>query len=555
MKKIASLAMLCFILLQGLAHADEFFEAQLNSGIRNSDVYSYLLLQEAGADKGKAGDVLNIAAQFSPDLPAVYFEIARAKLTFSFEGILTSVDYLVYGIDAYARNFWWSFTLAGGAFFGLVLSFILAAAAVAIIRLVNDLPLISHETGESKKNLMPLIVLFVLALISPFLLLAGILILLGLYMTRMDKAVVYLYLLVLLFSPLLFRTASYFLDVSSSGTMKAIVAVNESRDNTPALTSLGTADEPAGLFSFALALKRAGRFDDALAAYSKLVAVRPDARTYVNLGNAYVGMNRLDDALKSYLSAVDHRPLASAYYNASQISREIFDFEKGDEYFRKALEVDRYAVSRYRAIAGRNLNRLVADETVSFSDLWHLAKAYKGGVTTFGTVAGSGWVLSGASLLLMVGFYFLTIHARNKAYRCRRCNSIFCPRCEKHIMWGQMCPQCFRSLIKLDESDVKERVATLLSIYEHQKRRKAIMKVLCFLLPGASQVFGGRVLYGFLFLWPFLFFMVFPIVNGLFAGGLMISHKVLNGASFIIAVLLYIFSVAFTRQRISKGWL
>jgi len=110
-------------------------------------------------------------------------------------------------------------------------------------------------------------------------------------------------------------------------------------------------------------------------------------------------------------------------------------------------------------------------------------------------------------------------------------------------------------LIKLDESDVKERVATLLSIYEHQKRRKAIMKVLCFLLPGASQVFGGRVLYGFLFLWPFLFFMVFPIVNGLFAGGLMISHKVLNGASFIIAVLLYIFSVAFTRQRISKGWL
>ena len=60
-------------------------------------------------------------------------------------------------------------------------------------------------------------------------------------------------------------------------------------------------------------------------------------------------------------------------------------------------------------------------------------------------------------------------------------------------MWGQMCPQCFRSLIKLEEIEVKERVAQLLSIYEHQKRRRDIMKLLSFIIPGSSQVYAGKV--------------------------------------------------------------
>ena len=69
---------------------------------------------------------------------------------------------------------------------------------------------------------------------------------------------------------------------------------------------------------------------------------------YVNLGNCYAGLKNTEKAITSYLKAVEIKPLASAYYNLSQISREILDFTKGNEYFKLALEINRDAVSDYR---------------------------------------------------------------------------------------------------------------------------------------------------------------------------------------------------------------
>jgi tetratricopeptide (TPR) repeat protein len=400
-----------------------------------------------------------------------------------------------------------------------------------------------------------LLVLFVLSLISPLLFLAGILVLLGLYMTRIDKALVYFFLVFLLASPFFFRTTAQFLQVSSSGVMRAIVDVNESKGNAYALSALKLSDEPPALFSYGLALKRTGLYDKAIAAYSNLIKTKSDAPVYVNLGNVYVGQNKMDEAAKSYLAAINIRPLASAYYNLSQVSREGLDFEKGNKYFSKALAIDRDAVTGYRAISGRNPNRIVADEAISPSSLWNLAWKTPVKSATFNLSALPGWTISLAALLLIFAFYMMNNHSGNKAYRCRRCNKIFCPRCEKHIMWGQMCPQCFRSLIKLEEIEVKERVAQLLSIYEHKKRRRDIMKLLSFIIPGSSQVYAGKILYGFFFMWPFLFFLLFPLTTSFMTPDARGTHWVANLASLLIAAILLIISNIFTRQRISKGWL
>jgi tetratricopeptide (TPR) repeat protein len=374
-------------------------------------------------------------------------------------------------------------------------------------------------------------------------------------MSKTDRIVVYLFLVFLVFSPLVFRAASLFTNVSSSGAMKAIVTVNESRGNSYALASLRGRGDRAAMFSYALALKRSGLYEEAIAAYGRILKTHPDAQVYVNLGNAYAGMNNMEKALQSYQAAVNLHPLASAYYNLSGVSRELLDYDKGNEYYRKALEIDRLAVSGYYSVYGRNPNRLVADETISFPALWEVAKENGGTTSAFGLVAFSPWTLTLAALFLIFAFSFLSSRSRNKAYRCKRCNSIFCPRCEKHIMWGQMCPQCYRSLIKLDEMEVRERVARLMSIYEQQKRRRNILKVLSFILPGSSHVFGGKVLFGFLFMWPFLFLLILPAVNAFAASGAVISHWVLNGASLFLAGILYIMANMFTRQRITKGWL
>ncbi len=557
MKRLTVLALLCLILLPGLSRAEDFFESQLNSGIRNTDVYSSLLMQEACSNRNQAMFLLSKANKYSPDLPAVYFSLAKEKFSLSSAGILTSVDYIIAGFDAYARNFWWSFSLAGGVFYSLVLSFILVMLIIAAIRSISDLPLVAHDIIESKQNIYPLIALLLLSLVSPLLFLAGILVILGMYMSRMDRIVVYLFLIALLCSPFFFRAASRFMQVASSGEMKAMVAVNESRDNTYALTSLKGAEEPAALFSYALALKRAGLYDEALTEYHRLLTMQPDIRplAYVNIGNAYVGLNDLEEALQSYQRAINLHPLASAYYNLSAVSRELLDYEKGNEYYRKAVEVDRNAVSRYQSMAARTPNRIVADETLSFPALWSLARETRGVTSTFDLVVLSSWANTFAACMLIIALYYLSARSRNKAHRCRRCNSISCPRCEKHVMWGQMCSRCFRSLVKLDETEVKERVTRLISIYEYQKRRRGIMRGLSFLLPGAAQIFGGRVLYGFLFMWPFLFLLLIPFTNTYLSSGPLISHWVVNSFSLLFAACVYVLSNIITRRRIVKGWL
>lgn len=555
MRRLTVLLFFCILWAPATALADEFIESQLNSGIRNSEVSSYLLLQETQADKAQAKALLVRAAAYSPDLPAVQFALAKAKFSLGYIGMFDSIDHLVSGFNAYSKNFWWSFSLSGGAFLALVLSFIIAVLIIVIVRIFSDLQLLSHEVGESGQNIAMLLALFVLSLISPLLFLAGILVLLGMYMTRMDKALVYLFLIFLAASPFFFRTASQFLQISSSGAIRAIVEANESNGNVYALSALKSSNEPPALFSYGLALKRAGRYDEAVAAYDSLIKTNPDAPVYVNLGNVYVGQNKMEEAAKSYLTSLTIRPLASAYYNLSQVSREGLDFEKGNEYFHKALEVDRDAVARYRAISGRNPNRIVADETVAPSTLWDLAWKTPGKTSTFNLSVLPGWAISLSALLLIVAFYIMNRYAGNKAYRCRRCNEIFCPRCEKHIMWGQMCPQCFRSLIKLDEIEVKERVAQLLSIYEHQKRRRDIMKLLSFIIPGSSQVYAGKILYGFIFIWPFMFFVLLPLTTSFMPPDARGTHWVVNLASLLIAAIVLIISNIFTRQRISRGWL
>ncbi len=564
MKRMAGFILLCLIIFPARSGGEEPYEACLNKGIRNADAYSYVLIEQSREKRAEASALLKKALTYSPDLPAVYFELSKASFSFSASGTLDSIDYIFQGINAYSRNFLWSFVAAGSVFLGVILSFVCAIAVIIAIRLFGDAPLLAHDMRENPSRAFLLLGLIVVSIPGPFLFLLGLLILLGLYMKKTDRVVVYLFCLFLFLSPLVFKTASLFFNTLTSAKVKAIVAVNEAKDNNYALSVLNTSDDYAALFSHALALKREGHYDEAIAVYNRLLENRQDPRVYVNLGNCYVGLYNfeegkkynLEEAMKYYVAAASIKPLASEYYNLSQISREMLDFTKGDEYFRSALALDRVAVAGYRAVAGRNPNRLTMDETLTFSDLWDYVRARPNEVSLLGITAFPPPVISLLAFLLLASFYSLDRSLKQRAYRCRKCDTILCALCEKRLMWGQMCPRCYGSLIKLDEIDVRERVARLLSIYERQRKRRDAMKILSFILPGSAQIYAGRILYGFLFLWPFLFFLSIPLVNSIFVTeSTFFSHDFLNYAALFMAVIVYGFSNLITRRRIARGWL
>ncbi|MBA4372768.1 MAG: hypothetical protein C0402_07865 [Thermodesulfovibrio sp.] len=564
MKQFFVIMVVLALLLPGISLGDDFYENQLNQGIQNSDSYAYLLIQQADKNSSGAMNLLNQALSYAPDLPAVYFALARKNLSLSGSGLLQSFDYLVNGFNAYTRNFWWSFTLSGALFFSLVLSFILAYAVVIAVRLPLDIPLLTHDLNESPARIFSLVILVLLSALSPLCLIAGTLVLIGIYMSRTDRNAVFGFLLFLLFLPLFVSGASLYISAPSSGAIKAVVQTNELKGNEYAIANLGNSRLDQERFSYALALKRAGLFREAIAIYTQLAEKNPDARLLVNLANCYVGLynfqeeNRssLDEAVKLYSRAIAVKPVASAYYNLSQLSRELLEFEKGDEYFKAALNTDRTAVARFRTVSGRHMNRFIADETLTGSELRSYAKANAKKPFTFGLTILPPAIISLIAVVLMLVLVLLPGRLRHTAYRCRKCSAILCNRCERDLVVGQICSQCYGSLLKLAELDAKKRVARILAIYDQQKKRRDVMKILSFVLPGSSHIYAGKILLGLLILWPFLFCTLFPFISAyFFPGNNLISHCVLSVISALLALIIYGVSNIFTRRGIAKGWL
>lgn len=555
MKRLFLIIFLCVFFMPTVSLGEDLYEEQLDRGIKNSIHYSYLLIKKSKEDPARAKEILREALRYSPDLPAVYFELSKASLSFSPEGIFEAIDYIRQGIAAYKQNFWWSFTMIGSLFTSVILSFVVSIIIIVLIRLLRDVPLLSHDIKEIKTKALLLLIL-ISAIIGPLFAIAGILIILSLYMKKQDKAVVYLYLLFLFISPLIFRTSSMFFNASASDELKAAVEVNESKGNTYALSILKNRNDDIALFSYALALKREYRYDEAIDIYNKLIAKKPDPRLYNNLANCYAALNDMEKAKEFYTKAIELKPLPSTFYNLSQVSRETLDFVKGEEYFLSAQRLDRDAVSRFRVIFSRNPNRFVIDEGLPLPAFWEYSKGKTTSTSTMGLSTVSPALMSVIALSLMILFHMLNKRIKQGAYRCTRCGTILCNKCEKRILWGHMCPQCFRSLIKLDELDAKERVTRLLTVYEHQKKRRDIIKMLSFIIPGTAQIYAGSIVYGLLFLWPFLFLLFIPLTTSIFIPEMSsFSHFWLGWSALFFMVIVYFISNAITRRRLARGWL
>lgn len=546
------LFILFMIFVPSLSQGNNLYEAQLDRGIRNTEPYSYLLIQKSKENRAEAKDILREALYYSPDLPAVYFELSKAHFNLSPEGIFEAVDYMIQGIAAYKRNFWWAFMVLASLLISLIISFLISMFVLVTLRLSKDMPLLSHDIKEEKMKVLFLLVL-IFAVFGPLYLICGLLFLSSFYMKKWDRIVVYLYIVFLFILPWIFHAVSVGLKAPSSGELKAVVQVNESRGNIYALSVLKDGNEPAELFSYALALKREGGYTEAIDAYKKLALRKPDSRIYNNLANCYVALKDFAQAEKLYKKSISLNPLPSALYNLSQVYRETLDFERGEKYFLAAQQLNREAVSEFRSIFSRSPNRFVIDETLSMADMVQYALG-KITTSTLGLTNLPVQITPFVAVFAVLLFFILDRKIKGKAYRCNRCGVILCSKCEKHILWGNMCSQCYRSLIKLDELDAKERIARLLAVYDYRKKKRNRIKIISLIMPGSGQIFAGNTLKGFLFLWPFLFFLCIPVMNSVFDIE-MFTHLWLNLVSLLFVVILYLFTNMATRRRLSKGWL
>lgn len=527
---------------------DELYESRLDMGLRNTDEYSYYLLKLALDDKVRAQELLERAMRYSPDLPAVYFGLAGKNCSIS--SPYAGLEYFRQGLKAYGRNFWWWFSLKGLFYLSLMVSYIAAMLVLMLIRYPSELRLLLHDVKEGKKPAVLFLLLIILSLLGPFAFVAGFFFVTGLYLRRSNRVLVYLSFVLLFISPFFERTISVFLSAPSKET-RAVVSVNEGRGNRYALSVLKPDKGFVPSFSLALALKREGHYAEAIGLYRKLAKDHTDPAIHVNLGNLYYAAGDTESAVNFYLESLKVRPLVSAYYNLSQIRRESFDFAKGDEYFLEAAGIDHQAVSRLTSISNSNPNRFVADEVLHAKDVWEYAMT-SNGREGFGF---RDWMVFAAAITLAITFHFFDNWVKLRAYRCKRCGEVVCSRCNRAFTWGGLCPDCYRSFIRMDGLDPRERVSKLLSIYHNKTRERGIVNALNLLLPGGAQIFSGRMLPGFLFLWPFMLFLVMLIMNLFMSiGPYPVNHGWVNPVCIMLMVVIYFLSLSYMRGVTRREW-
>jgi tetratricopeptide (TPR) repeat protein len=526
-------------------------DSLLDRGLRDDWPRAHLFIMEAERAEGQRRvELLKEAAGESPDMPVVYFKLSRAVLGPSPSAAFQSINYAVQGIKAYGRSFWWAMSLTGLLYVGLLLSLILSLLVVLLLRIPRELPLFVHDAAEKPRMLLLPAGLFALSLLGPLFFIACGLMIVGLYFRKTDKALVYGSLALIALSPFLLRVADMYLSAPSPET-RAIAAVNTGTGNAYALQVLDGRRDFASRFSYALALKREGRVTEAISVLRELASGDSgglDGPVLTNLGNAYFAAGWPTEAKEAYRQAVEAGPSVKTYYDMSQVYRDTLDFQSGDKYFLEAARLDRDRVTGFAAISSRNPNRFVIDETIPMAALWQYAYANRKEVMDPFTVA--PWLAAILAVGLIAFFALLDARA-GMAFRCSKCGRVMCQKCTPAIQWGQTCPECFNSLVRLVDVDPKDRVAKLLAVHEKKSKSRMITRMLSYALPGLSHIYAGRLIAGFVLLWMFLFAVAVIVLNPFFSTGLgPYSHSWLDPLLIIAAVVLYEVSRLSMRRRI-----
>ena len=558
-KRVFKVVLAVFLLLSSATFVFPRVDPHLNKlrhekGLVNHEPSSYSLINRAGNNPDQAIELLEESVAESPDFPPAYFRLSFTNFTQMPQGLFSWSYFFVEGVRAYGRNWWWLLNLSGLLLLAFGGSFLLALFTALLLRLPREFPLLKHDIKEGPRHLALIVVLVLAALFGPVLFGASIFMLFGLYFRKNDRLAVYLVFILLAFLPWGLNWLNLVYSASNPA-VRAVVEVNESRENSLAIEALAGREEFASLFSRALALKREGRCPEAIEALSEALSLKRDPRALTNLGNCNLIMGDAERARENYEASLSISPSAAAYFNLSRLSREEFNFAKGDEMYREAVKLDPVKVSAFVGIAEKFPERTLMDERLKTGDFYELARRMRKDLLSLSFWA-PGALFTAVSLSLALFYYLYLKMGKIKAYRCSRCTRILCPKCEREPQWGQMCKNCYSSLVKLEVLDPKERVSTLLRIHGYQVRRAAFIKALSIAPPGIAYIYGGKVLPGIAFLWSFLFFVLVLFLNPFFSTGLSgMEHGWLNGIAGAGATLLYILSFTRVRRKQGQGWL
>ncbi len=267
-------------------------------------------------------------------------------------------------------------------------------------------------------------------------------------------------------------------------------------------------DDPMFPFVLASMHRMAGRFDEAMNLYKRVLAIdRGNARAMVNLANLNALRQEFSIAQNLYKKAGDIDPtLAIAHYNSHLAHLEAFHLESADQELKAARRIDDALVTALLAQGNEGrAKRMPADLGYTRAEIWKRALSLRleqGVRSTWSrALSAPATVAGGAGLLLALILPGFGVAPRSAAARrCRRCGRPFCRRCRVGSKDPDHCSQCVHLYILRDGLAPTVKSRKMEEVVRYRRRVWVGRRLLSLPLPGSGHVLGGRPWLGSLLL-------------------------------------------------------
>jgi tetratricopeptide (TPR) repeat protein len=519
---------------------NQLYQVKLDKGFQNVPVLSFLLIRasEQARKKGDKDQAIQMAGhsiKFSPDLPHPYFEMARDlwhQNPFHLYKILSEV---FKGMAVEFRYYPSSVRLFFNASYILSNAILMTFIIFGIVVMIKYLPLYTYDIRKNMtQEISGLLInsLKILVLFIPFFLRLDILwsiffwsVLLWGYVSKREKQLILIFLIVIVYLPFFVRSSSSFLDGASSDIILGMNQANHEdwgRGTEERLKTWLTAHptDAEVLFSLGLAEKRQGHYPEAEEFYRRAIQQDPKfSEALSNLGNVYLAQKHTTLAIASYQQAIGINPDRGAYYYNlyRAYSQESYLSGKINQALQKAQQLDPELISYYSTIDTPNLNRLVIDETLTPQRLWMRFFDEFIGREGFLFPLFKAWFEKTPSRVpfltpvLFLGFLIATArYCRAKRFltRCPMCGS---PTYRFYLGTSDqefICFNCYRMFIQKEKLHPKIVEKKSSQVQQFQAQSRLISRMLSFFLVGFGYLWREQVLKGLFVLFIFFIFIL-----------------------------------------------
>ena len=521
---------------------------QKESGLQNLEYITAVLLRKANtlfmeSRLNEAIYLSNIAIELSPGFYPAYYTQSRILWGSNKIGAINSY---ITGFKTALSDIIYTFARIGDFLIIGTAAFLISLFVFFIITIIKYLPLLQHNLQEIADSpyIQPyltfipwLILLLPLLFFGPLIAFFIWAVFLWLYFNNKERVIVFLFILFIAYSQMLFSYYSIFLTAKESPALNAIIKIEKGYWNNAIYEGLieTIKKDPTNKRAF-YALgnldKNRKEYEKAIAHYQRTTVIDPNyAKVYNNLGNTYFLQKDFDKAIENYKKAIEKdNALISAYFNLSQTYREKFNFVEGEKVFQAARTRNPDQINYYVDLIRANPKQLVVDEGISFNDIFVQAFKYPENqdilVSRIWNIFEKKIKLTDTikyviALIILIFILFLLRKSIPTAAYCRECGKVICPKCHRSLLYKGLCSQCLRTFAQFEGIAKKEQVEELMPFNRFQKKDALITQILSLIVPGAGHIYYGMTFKGFIY----VFLFIFTIIYLLFGSSLIYAEK------------------------------